>query len=106
METTSRVPPKGLWKLQATDFLKGLWLAVSSGILALGYFIMSNHFKLPTMEQAEPYLQAIGAGFFAYIAKNLGTNNVGEFLKKDKPVVKVGAEKLETLKKEAEHDTV
>lgn len=101
-EQASQIPPKGLWTVKASDFVKGLWLSISSGVLALAYFILSNHFKLPTMEQAEPYLQTIGAGFIAYIGKNWGTNNVGQFLKPDKPVVTVGKEKLEDLKDEAD----
>lgn len=100
-QNTSPIPPKGLWAVKASDWIKGLWLAVSSGVLALGYFIISNHFRLPTMNEAEPYLQTIAAGFLAYIAKNFGTNNVGQFLKPDQPVVKVSEQKLEDLAEKA-----
>ena|SRR6478609_5767581 len=100
-ETASSMPPKGLWSVKIEDFIKGLWLAIGSSILAFGYFLFKNHFKIPTWEQAEPYLDTIVSGFLIYIGKNYGTNNVGEFLKKDKPVVAVSAEKLKVVVDEA-----
>lgn len=79
------VPPKGLWALKASDFAKGLWLSVGSGVIAFGYFLLDK-FRMPTVEEAKPYIITIGAGFLSYIGKNLTTNNVGQMFKKDKPV--------------------
>lgn len=100
-ETASSIPAKGLWTIKAQDFFKGLWLAVGSAVLAFGYAIMQNHWHLLTFDQSEPYLNTIAAGFIAYIGKNVGTNNVGQLFKKDKPVVSVTKERLDTLEAKA-----
>lgn len=100
-ETATSIPQKGLGTIQWTDFLKGLWISVGSSILALVYLLINNHWKMPSFSEVEPYLNAIVIGFVSYLGKNLTTNNVGQLFKKDKPVVHVNAEKLQTLEQKA-----
>lgn len=100
-ENTASIPQKGLWTIKAMDWIKGLGLALSTSILALGSLFIQNHWKLPTFEVLEPYLNTIGYGFIAYIGKNLTTNNVGQLFQKDKPLVSVGAAKLAALQQKA-----
>jgi hypothetical protein len=100
-ETTTSIPQKGLWTVKATDFLKGLWMAVGSSVIAFGFLIINNHWHLPSFDQLEPYLNAFAIAFLTYIGKNAVTNNVGEILKKDKPVVHVDASELASLQQKA-----
>jgi hypothetical protein len=91
------IPPKGLWTLKIQDFFKGLWLAIGTSVLSFVYFLFKNHFKVPTWDQADPYLDTVVIAFLTYLAKNFGTNNVGELLKPDRPVVTVDKQELEKL---------
>ena len=100
-ETATSIPQKGLWTVKAADFLKGLWMAVGSSVIAFGFLIINNHWRIPSFDQLEPYLNAFSIAFLTYIGKNVVTNNVGELFKKDKPVVHVNAEKLQTLEQKA-----
>lgn len=100
-EVATSIPQKGLWSIKISDFLKGLWISVGSSVIAFIYLIINNHWKLPTFEVFEPYLNAIGFSFLSYLGKNLSTNNVGELFKKDKPVVHVDASELASLQQQA-----
>ncbi len=96
------IPPKGLWTLKAQDFIKGLWLAIGSSVLAFGYAIVQNHWHMLSFVQSEPYINTIAAGFLAYIGKNFASNNVGQLFKADKPVVHVDVQELDDLKAKAD----
>lgn len=94
-ETASSIPPKGLgsvdfWK----DLGKGAFIAALTNILLALYTIVQNG-DLPSGEDWGVMLKSTLAIVLAYFIKNFGTNNVGELFTKDKPVVKVDAEKLE-----------
>lgn len=100
-ENSSSIPQKGLWTVRAMDWVKGLGLALGTSILAVGSLIISNHWRIPTFEVLEPYLDTIGYGFIAYVLKSFTTNNVGQPFQKDQPVVHVNAAKLDTLQQKA-----
>lgn len=100
-ENATSIPPGGMWKIKASDFLKGLWLSVGSAVLSLVYLLISNHWKLPSFDQIEPYLNAIAIGFVSYIGKNVTTNNVGQLFKPDKSVVMVGKDHLQAISDKA-----
>lgn len=88
------IPPKGLGKIQISDFWKSLLLAALSNVL-LGVYAIINTGAFPTQADWIVMLKSTLAIIIAYILKNLGTNNVGEILKKDKPVVLVDATKVD-----------
>lgn len=100
METATRIPPKGLGKIQLNDFWKSLLLAAISNVL-LSLYAIINTGAFPTYADLIVMAKSTLAIIISYLLKNLGTNNVGELLKKDQPVVTVGAEKLQDLKDEA-----
>ena len=99
-QTATTIPPKGLGSLKLSDFWKGALMAFGTSILSRIYFLLTqDHF--PSWHEFQPYLQAAFAAFVMYILKNLGTNNVGQILTPDKPVVHVDAEQLKSLKEKA-----
>src|SRR5690242_4551739 len=99
-ENATTVPPKGLGTIKISDFWKGALMAFGTSLLGGIYFLLTkDHF--PTWAEFQPYLQAAIAAFIMYILKNLGTNNVGQLLTKDKPVVHVDVETLNDLKYKA-----
>lgn len=100
METATRIPPKGLGKIQLNDFWKSLLLAALSNVLLSLYSII-NTGAFPTQVDLIVMAKSTVAIIISYILKNLGTNNVGQLLKPDQPTVKVGAEKLEDLQEKA-----
>jgi len=69
-----------LFTLNKADFIKGLVIAVLTGIITAAYTTVQNdslHFDWKAITIA-----ALSAAF-AYITKNLLTNSNDEFLKKD-----------------------
>lgn len=100
-ENATTIPPQGLGKLKLNDFWKGALIAFGTSVLSGAYFLLTkDHF--PTWVEFQPYLQTAVAAFIMYVLKNLGTNNVGELLQKDKPVVHVDAQQLDDLKAKAD----
>lgn len=93
-ETASTIPPRGIGKLQWSDFLKSVGLAVATNAL-MSLYTLINSGSWPTKEDWMDILQTSVAFMISYIVKNLLTNNVGQMLKKDEPVVMVGAKELE-----------
>ena len=99
-QEASTIPPKGLGALGWKDIFKSAFLAAIANIL-LGLYAIINTGLWPTQADLIVMLKSTAAIILSYLIKNLGTNNVGEFLKKDKPVVAVSAEKLDTIIEEA-----
>jgi hypothetical protein len=100
-QTANSIPPKGgLWKLQASDWVKGLWLTIGGGVLALLKFLVTAH-HLPTMNELWPYIDTISGMFILYIGKNWATNNVGQLGKADQPVMLVDKDHLKNLEDKA-----
>ena len=99
-QIASTIPPKGLGSIHLSDFWKGLLLAALTNVLLSVYAII-NTGAWPTHADWVTMLKATLAIVISYLLKNLGTNNVGEFLKKDKPIVHVDAEELKTLETKA-----
>lgn len=97
-QETTTIPPSGLGKLQISDFLKSLLLAAITNVL-LGLYTIIQSGKFPTYEDWLIMLKSTIAIVISYLLKNLGTNNTGQILKKDQPVVTVSAEKLEQVTK-------
>lgn len=95
-ETASTIPPSGLGKLQLNDFWKSLLLAaISNVLLGLYTIIQSGHF--PSSEDWGDMAKSTIAIILSYLIKNISTNNTGQILKKDQPIVAVSAEKLEEV---------
>lgn len=75
---------KGLGKVQfKKDFIKGLFLAALMNILMTLYSIIDGG-KWPSNADFIVMAKSTVALIIAYFIKNLGTNNQGELLKKDK----------------------
>ena len=104
-EVATKVPPKGLWSLQARDFLKGLYYAVVGQLVIMIYFLIQNllqeHPHWPTWAEWLPSVKAFVSTFAGYILGKIGVNNVGEIFTKDKPVVHVDATDLKNLENKA-----
>lgn len=94
MQTASTIPPKGLGSIQLSDFWKSLLLAALSNVL-LGLYSIIQTGAFPTQADLMIMLKSTLAIIISYLLKNLGTNNVGELLKKDKPTIVVDKEKAE-----------
>ena len=101
-QTATTDTTKGIGNLQLSDFWKSLFLAAIVNVLMVLYpIIQGGHW--PTSEDLSDMLKSTVAIIIAYLIKNLSTNNVGQILSKDKPVVKIEVEKLEELKTEAKN---
>jgi hypothetical protein len=101
-ENASTIPPSGIGKLQLSDFLKSVGLAVFTNAL-MSLYSLINSGAWPTKEDWLDILQTSVAFMISYMLKNLLTNNTGQLLKKDQPVIKVGAKDLdEVIDKAAE----
>ena len=100
-ENASTIPPGGLGTLHISDFLKSLLLAALTNVL-LGVYTIIQSGNFPTHADWAVMLKSTIAIVISYLLKNLGTNNTGQLLKKDQPVVKVSAEKLDEVIKEAD----
>lgn len=101
MQQTATIPPKGLGKLGWNDLLKGLIKSIAG--LLVGMIIKTLQEKhIPPYSEIEPILEAVVYFIVGYLGINIATNNVGQMFTKDKPVVAVDAEKLDTLQKEAD----
>ena len=99
-QDASTIPPGGLGKLHFNDFWKSLiYSAITNALLTL--YPIINAGSWPTSNDLHVMVKTTVAMIIAYLLKNLGTNNVGEFLKKDKPTIEVSAEKLEQKLDEA-----
>lgn len=93
MQTTSTIPPKGLFTLKGKDFVNGLIVALFPHALAIGKFLInSDHW--PTWVEWQPYIEMSYLAFGTYIGKNFFTNNAGQLFKEDQPVVTVGEDEL------------
>lgn len=99
-QKASNISAKGLGSINLNDFWKGALLTVFTSLLS-GLYVLLSEDHFPTWIEFKPYVIAALAGFVSYILKNIGTNNVGQILKQDKPVVPVEVEKLEELKDKA-----
>lgn len=101
-QSSTTVPPKGLGSIQLSDFWKGLLLAALTNVL-LSLYAIINTGAWPTHADWINMFRATLAIIIAYLLKNLGTNNVGELLQKDKPVVSVEKEGLDKVIDEAKN---
>jgi hypothetical protein len=95
-ETASTIPPSGLGKLHLNDFIKSIGLAVFTNLLMSLYSII-NSGAFPTKEDWMDIIRTSIAFMISYMLKNLLTNNTGQILKKDQPVVTVPAKELEEV---------
>lgn len=100
MQVATTVPPKGLGSIHISDFWKGLILAALTNVL-LSLYAIINTGTFPTHADWIDMLRATLAIIIAYLLKNLGTNNVGELFKEDKPIVHVDATDLKELQAKA-----
>lgn len=99
-QSATTIPPKGLFSLKLSDFWKSLFLAAIVNILLVLYpIVQGGHW--PTSADLSDMVKSTVAIIIAYLLKNLGTNNVGQILTPDKPVVHVDAEELKDLKEKA-----
>jgi alanine dehydrogenase len=99
-EGTTTVPPKGLGAISWGDIGKGVFLAALSNIL-LSLYAIINTGEWPTHDDLMLMLKSTTAIVLSYIIKNISTNNVGQLFSKDKEVVTVDKQHLETLKEQA-----
>ena len=95
-ETANQVPPSGFGTVQWSDFIKGVGLAVATNAL-LSIYTLIDSGSWPTKEDWMDILRTSVAFIISYILKNLLTNNTGQLLKKDEPVVTVGAKELDKV---------
>lgn len=105
-ELATTIPPRGLGSIQWKDFLKGLYYAVIGNVIYLiTYFvgsILQEQPHFPTWTEWLPYVKGIAYAIGGYLVGKLGVNNVGQILKKDKPIVHVDAIELEELQNKVE----
>ncbi len=68
----------------------------------LGVYTIIQSGSFPTHADWVTMLKSTVAIVISYLLKNLGTNNTGQLLTRDKPVVTVPADKLNEVIKEAD----
>ena len=95
-QDAATIPPAGLGKLRWNDILKSILLAAATNALISLYTII-NSGSWPTAEDWRDILQTTVAFMISYIVKNMLTNNVGQFAKKDQPTVTVSAKELDKV---------
>ncbi len=100
MQIATTIPPKGFGSIQISDFWKSLLIAAFSNVL-LSLYAIINTGAFPTHADWIIMAKSTLAIIISYLLKNLGTNNVGQFLQKDKPIVHVDATDLQTLEDKA-----
>lgn len=100
MQIATTIPPKGLGSIQLSDFWKSLLIAALSNVL-LSLYAIINTGAFPTHADWIVMLKSTLAIIISYLLKNLGTNNVGELLQKDKAIVHVAAVDLQNLEDKA-----
>jgi len=99
-QQSTTVPPKGLGSIQLSDFWKSLFLAAIVNIL-LGLYPIINGGHWPTTIDLIAMAKSTVAIIIGYLIKNLSTNNVGQILQKDKPVITVDTQSLNKLQDQA-----
>lgn len=99
-ETANTIPPGGIGKIQLSDWIKGGLLAGATSALSSLYVLMDSG-KWPTNEDWKDILRTSIIFIVVYIIKNLGTNNVGQFLKPNQTTVTVGAKDLDQVVEKA-----
>jgi hypothetical protein len=95
-QESTTIPPHGYGKIQLSDFWKSLFLAAIVNIL-LGIYPIVSAGHWPTVVDLQSMVKSTVAIIIGYLIKNLSTNNVGEILTKDKPVVSVDSAALNKL---------
>lgn len=95
-QEASTIPPGGIGKLQWSDLFKSVGLAVATNAL-MSLYSLINSGSWPTQEDWMDILRTSVAFMISYIVKNLLTNNVGQMLKKDEPIIPVGAKELDKV---------
>lgn len=103
-EGTVTVPPTGLGKVSWGDIGKSIFIAAIANVLLTLYPIIQSG-AWPTTADWQSMAKSTVATIIAYLIKNFVTNNAGELFTKDKTIVKVPQEQLETLKDEANKTT-
>ncbi len=79
---------------------KQLSMPTLAGFLITG--LLTEHPHFPSWPEWLPYVKATVYAIGGYLAGKLGVNNVGQILKKDKPIVHVDAQALDQLKAKAD----
>jgi enamine deaminase RidA (YjgF/YER057c/UK114 family) len=101
-KSTTSLPPKGIGNIKAYDFIKALYYAILGTLFTFAMFMMESIFQnkphFPTWIEMLPYLKAIIGQSMVYIAGQLGINNVGQILTKDKSTVRIDVDTLKELK--------
>ncbi len=95
-ESANTIPPSGIGKLQWSDLIKSVALAVATNAL-MSLYSLINSGSWPTKEDWMDILQTSIAFMISYIVKNLLTNNVGQFAKANQPTVTVPAKELDAV---------
>lgn len=94
---TNIIPPKGLGSINWQDIWKTVFLAALVNVL-LSLYTIVNAGNWPSSADLHVMLKTTVAIIIGNLIKVLSTNNVGQLLQKDKPVVAVDKAELETLK--------
>lgn len=95
-ETANTIPPKGLYTLQGSDFVKGLSYIIFGIVTGMILFALGRD-HWPTWAEWRPVIYTSATTLFGYIGKNYFTNNVGQVFKPDQPVTTVPTKELEEV---------
>lgn len=94
--STTTIPPSGIGQIKWSDVFKGL--IKTTGGLIVGLLVKMIQSKgLPTYAEISPILEVCVYFFASYLGINAATNNVGQIFAKNKSVVTVDKQHLETL---------
>ena len=99
------LPPKGIGSIKWYDLLKGMYYTAIGAVLALISYVVTGILTetphLPSWVEILPYVKTIVFTIGGYLVGQLGVNNVGQILTKDKETVKIDVDTLQDLKQAA-----
>lgn len=102
IKSTTPIPPRGIGNIKWYDLLKGMYYTGIGAILALVSFVVKGILTetphLPTWVEILPFVQTIVFTVGGYLVGQLGVNNVGQILTKDKSTVRIDVDTLNDLK--------
>lgn len=100
-ETANTIPPKGLFSIKGSDWVKGIGIVLFGNITVMILFLIEQD-HWPSWVEWQPYIKMTVSTLLGYIGKNFFTNNTGQLFTADKPTTTVPTKELDKVIDKAE----